>query len=435
MYRLRKIICGVSLCALFVACTDDNLTVQNNETESSENAEVRYTTYEGLVMTGYQGWFNTSGDGMGLNWTHYELSSAFEPGCSSIDFWPEMDEYEKKYLTPFVYDNGSGAYVFSSADYSTTDLHFKWMQESGIDGIFLQRFLSSTRSDTKKAHRAQVTSNVIRASIKYDRAWCMMYDIGSETAEEIWDMATDWAEIEDLYGISDLECNPNYLYHNGKPLLAIYGVGFATKEEEGGFLSSELLEVLETSGMLDNYSIMLGTPYNWEAMTGDSTDDPDFHELIKRCDIILPWAVGRYKDENYDEGETSKIASNLAWCEEYGVDYAQLIFPGFSWGNLKSDYSLYDASPRNSGGFMWRQIWGAYTQGVKMYYMAMFDEVDEGTAIFKCQGADELPLNGDGSFIGYDTDIKSDHYMWLAGQAKLLLQNSAGYSEVQPTRE
>ncbi len=422
--------------ALFLcSCADDELKETDSQNKNPEPLEARYTTYEGLVMTGYQGWFNTSDDGMSLSWTHYSSGGKFEPGSSSIDFWPEMDEYPKKYVTPFTFANGNAAYVFSSADYDTTDLHFKWMQEYDIDGVFLQRFLSSTRNTNNKAHRAQVTRNVIKASIKYERAWSLMYDIGGQTAEEIYDLVADLAELEELFGMSDLEQNPNYLYHNSKPLLAIYGVGFSTKEADGSFMSADLLDLLESSGIIDRYSIMLGTPYNWEINSGDATDDPNFHELIKRCDIVLPWAVGRYKQTNYTSTVTDKIASNVAWCETYGVDYAQLIFPGFSWGNLQSDYSLYDAFPRNSGDFMWMQIWGAYTQGVKMYYMAMFDEVDEGTAIFKCQGADELPLNGDGRFVGYDTDIKSDHYMWLAGKAKDLLNGGDGYSSTQPTRE
>ena len=56
-------------------------------------SSITYESYEGLVMAGYQGWFNTPGDGAGRNWHHYEKGKRFEPGWCTIDLWPEVDEY------------------------------------------------------------------------------------------------------------------------------------------------------------------------------------------------------------------------------------------------------------------------------------------------------------------------------------------------------
>ena len=47
----------------------------------------------------------------------------------------------------------------------------------------------------------------------------------------------------------------------------------------------------------------------------------------------------------------------------------------------------------------------------------MFDEVDEGTALFKTKKEGELPLNGDGKFIGIEPDFATDYYLRLTGQA------------------
>ena len=54
-----------------------------------------------------------------------------------------------------------------------------------------------------------------------------------------------------------------------------------------------------------------------------------------------------------------------------------------------------------------------------MIYVAMFDEVDEATAIFKCTND---PPTGDGAkFITYE-GLPSDHYLKLAGRAGRLLR-------------
>lgn len=57
----------------------------------------QYNSYKGLVMAGYQGWFNTPGDGSGRGWHHYNGREGFRPGSCSVDLWPEVSEYKKLY--------------------------------------------------------------------------------------------------------------------------------------------------------------------------------------------------------------------------------------------------------------------------------------------------------------------------------------------------
>src|SRR5688572_33340793 len=99
-----------------------------------------YSSYKGLVMAGYQGWFRAPGDGAGNSYVHYGRNGKFEDGNSTIDFWPDVSEYERTYETSFKHADGSNGKVFSSVDKSTTDLHFKWMKQYGVDGVFMQRF-------------------------------------------------------------------------------------------------------------------------------------------------------------------------------------------------------------------------------------------------------------------------------------------------------
>ena len=100
-------------------------------------------------MAGYQGWFRTPEDGSGTKgFSHYFRSEA---DCG-IDMWQDMGEYEKTYTTAFKLADGSNAKLFSSYDKSTVDLHFKWMQQYGVDGVFVQRFFNVSKDKNKNTY-------------------------------------------------------------------------------------------------------------------------------------------------------------------------------------------------------------------------------------------------------------------------------------------
>ena len=176
---------------------------------------------------------------------------------------------------------------------------------------------------------------------------------------------------------------------------------------------------------------MLGVPTYWRTLGKDAIPDSTLHRLIKKSDIVAPWFVGRYNEDTYPAFK-SMIAEDIAWCKANGVDYAPLAFPGFSWKNMNGPQAK--ATPRNRGHFFWKQVTAAREAGASMLYIAMFDEMNEGTAIFKCNTTDHLPLNGSGEFVGIDADLGSDYYLWLAGQAAGWWHGKAGYSEELPVR-
>jgi hypothetical protein len=80
--------------------------------------------------------------------------------------------------------------------------------------------------------------------------------------------------------------------------------------------------------------------------------------------------------------------------------------------------------PRNGGRFYWNQIYNAVTSGVTMIKTAMFDEVDEGTAIFKIsEGKPFAPLEF--LMVNLDADgekLPSDWYLRVAGAATKVLK-------------
>jgi hypothetical protein len=60
----------------------------------------------------------------------------------------------------------------------------------------------------------------------------------------------------------------------------------------------------------------------------------------------------------------------------------------------------------------------------------MFDEMEEGTAIFKCTNT--LPVGGS-RFVTYEGQ-PSDHYLWLTGMGGRLLRGQIGLTEKMPQR-
>ena len=381
-------------------------------TKTTESmSRVRFKSIRNLVMAGYQGWFNTPEDGAGLGWKHFEKEKEFKPGKCTIDLWPDVSEYEKTYETAFKLPDETPAKVFSSYDASTTDLHFKWMKQYGIDGVFMQRFVVSIRNQKGKDNYNKILNNAVLSAEKYDRAICLMYDLSGMEAGEEDILIRDWKELCEKYKLVSRN-NNHYVYHHGKPLVAVWGIGFNDRRKYGYEQVKKIIDFLKSEGC----SILVGVPTHWRTLTIDAVSDTRLLELVKQADIVHPWLVGRFDNHTYEPYRKS-IEEDIKWCKANGKDYMPVLFPGFSWHNMKKD-APQNMIPRLGGRFFWQQVKGAVDAGAESLYLAMFDEIDEGTAFFKCTNT---PPVGESSFITYEGEAP-DHYLWLAGEAAKYLR-------------
>lgn len=381
-------------------------------TKTTESmSRVRFKSIRSLVMAGYQGWFNTPEDGAGLGWKHFEKEKEFKPGKCTIDLWPDVSEYEKTYETAFKLPDETPAKVFSSYDASTIDLHFKWMKQYGIDGVFMQRFVVSILNQKGKDNYNKILNNAILSAEKYDRAICLMYDLSGMEAGEEDILIRDWKELCEKYKLVSRN-NNHYVYHHGKPLVAVWGIGFNDRRKYGYEQVKKIIDFLKSEGC----SILVGVPTHWRTLTIDAVSDTRLLELVKQADIVHPWLVGRFDNNTYEPYRKS-IEEDIKWCKANGKDYMPVLFPGFSWHNMKKD-APQNMIPRLGGCFFWKQVKGAVGAGAESLYLAMFDEIDEGTAFFKCTNT---PPVGESSFITYEGEAP-DHYLWLAGEAAKYLR-------------
>jgi hypothetical protein len=81
------------------------------------------------------------------------------------------------------------------------------------------------------------------------------------------------------------------------------------------------------------------------------------------------------------------------------------------------------------GEFLRSQFVAAKRAGATMVYVAMFDEVDEGTAIFKC--VNDTPVSDTSKFVGYE-GLPSDFYLRLTGNGAKLLRGELPVTDAVP---
>ena len=367
-------------------------------------------------MAGYQGWFTAKGDGSGDDWFHYRTGKYMEPGKITIDLWPDMSEMDEdeKYATPFKHSDCSTAYLFSSYNPKTVDRHFSWMKEYNLDGVFLQRFGVNLKNPEMYKRRNKIMTFVQEAANKHGRVCATMYDLTGLKKGDIKNhLIPDWKALIDN---AKIDHDKSYLYHKEKPVIAIWGVGFGDDRDYTLEECEELIDFLKNDPRYGGNTVMLGIPSFWREKHRDAENHDRLHDILAIADVLSPWTPGRYRTPTQvQEHAEQYIANDIIWTKEKGLDFIPVAFPGFSWQNLqrtKGEDAPLNHIPRLKGQFLWSQAYHYKKAGANMLYLAMFDEVDEGTALFKCTNN---PPVGESKFADYE-GLPSDHYLWLSGQ-------------------
>jgi hypothetical protein len=383
-------------------------------------------TLRGKVMCGYQAWFRTADDGTNTGWHHYSSAKTFEPGKCTIDLWPDIRELDPqdRTATPFRHPDGSAAEVYSSVRPAVITKHFQWMRDYGIDGVFLQRFATTTRDPRHRAAMDRILDTVRTASKDTGRCWSLMYDLSGLRPGRIDTVIDDWKRLNEQFHLTRADQNPNYLRHRGKPLVALWGLGFSDRDP---MLDDwrKLITFLKDDPAFGGCTVMVGVPTYWRTLRRDAITDPALHELLASIDVLSPWTIGRYHSpERAAAYVRETLAGDLEWCRARKIDFLPVAFPGFSWHNLlksRGQSAPLNAIPRLGGKFLWSQFREYHKAGAQMIYVAMFDELDEGTAIYKVRSD---PPTGESPFVA-EPDVPNDQYLWLTGQAARLLRGES----------
>jgi hypothetical protein len=370
-------------------------------------AVVDASTMTGKVLCGYQGWFRCPGDGTNNGWLHWSRDSRkISPESVTVEMWPDLSEYGKdeRYPAPgLTYSDGQPAELFSSANPATVDRHFQWMRQYGIDGVFVQRFLVNLRNPSFD----QVLANVRKSAERSGRTYAICYDLsGARESRLVEQLVGDWKRLVDEEKILE---DGRYLRHEGKPVLFVWGF-FSDRFDAA--VAHRLIDALKGD---DRYAVTLvgGCQWSWR-----TERDAEWARAFRRLDVISPWDVG-----NVTERDGKKVAATDRWqadreeAERHRAEFLPVIYPGFGWTNLKGPGSERATIPRRGGEFYWEQFVAAKQAGATMAYVAMFDEVDEATAIFKVTNSPPTSPR----FQTFD-GLPSDFYLRLTGEGTKVMR-------------
>jgi hypothetical protein len=381
--------------------------VGDDKTNNPPTKKVDSHTLHNKVLCGYQGWFRCPGDGTGDGWRHWSRNSKkFAPKTVTVEMWPDMSEYsrDEKYPVPgFTGSDNQPAFLFSSANSKTVERHFRWMEQYGIDGVFLQRFLVNL----ERPSLDKVLGHVRSASAKSGRAYAVCYDLTGASHDRLYDLlVNDWKRLVDEEKITQ---DDRYLHHNDKPVLFVWGF-FSDRFDAA--VAHRIIDFLKTD---DRYGVTLIGGCQWQWRT---ESDAEWARAFRRLDVISPWNVGNYAIANGKKvAATGSWKVDLAEARRNGLEYMPVIYPGFGWTNLKGRDAEKATIPRRGGEFYWRQFVTATDLGINMAYVAMFDEVDEATAIFKVHNTPPTQAR----FQTYD-GLPSDWYLRLTGEGAKVIR-------------
>ncbi|PRP85277.1 hypothetical protein PROFUN_06879 [Planoprotostelium fungivorum] len=361
---------------------------------------------QGKVVFGYQGWYKTGP--YDNSWFHWFDASPSNKSFDS-DFWPDTTEYPAECLASsgFNFTDGRPAKLYSNSCPGTVDTHFRWLYEYGLDCFFLQRFYTVTKQS--KAATTPLVSLVMKSAEKWNRTFVIEYDLSGGGENSTFSYITqDWN-----YLVSNLSIlnSPAYQHHNGKPVVELWGIGVRTSLSPN--LTYSLVSWFQSQGCY----VIQGVDKSWTY----NTSGP-YYPTYLLGDVIQPWMVGVYWNSIVNSYlSRSGTVGDMATIRNRNLtlQYSSVIFPGTTASNRgHAAGATINQAPftRDNGTFFTRQAAIVSAQKPLFIFVAMFDEISEGTQVYKTIAKKkDVPTNV--RLVAYDSeggDFSNDYYLVLS---------------------
>ena len=411
---LLRPICGslvlaACLCLAQLSSPKDEVHQKPSGPESGgpRQVEVNAKSLHRKVFCGYQGWFRCPGEATDRGWVHWSRDSRrITPETLSFEMWPDLTDFssEEEYPAPgFSHRDGQPAFLFSSANPRTVERHFDWMAKYGIDGALVQRFVAGVQDPDS----SRVLGYARTAANRTGRVFAVEYDMTGTPPDKLFDLITsDWKRLVDEMKIT---ADPRYLHHDGRPVLAVWGF---FSERFNSSLANRIIDFFKKD---PRYRVTLvgGCQWPWR-----EEKNPAWAKVFRRFDVISPWNVGNCVPSGGAlRAKTEQWPADLVESRRAGMLFMPVVFPGFSWDNLQRKKPGSTNISRRRGEFYWEQFSTVARLGIDFVKVAMFDEVDEGAAIFKVSNSPPEQ----GHFVTYE-GLPSDWYLHLTGEGAKLIR-------------
>jgi len=432
---------ALAIRALAANPSDDNSTTIGKYQPATPR-KIDPSTLYGKLIFGYQGWFSTAGDGSPLHeWNHWSKNKK-KPDAETarVQMWPDVSEYDadELYATGLKYPDGSVAKVYSAWNLKTVMRHFRWMRDYNLDGAMQYRFIGNISSHPEyRAFYNRVLDNIRQAAEANDRVFAVQYDVsGYDGPSVVKAIQADWISLVDEMKIT---ASPVYLHHKGRPLVVLRNFGNAggtrliTPAE-----AAELIRWFKTDAPEKYRATVMGAlPGYWRTQGSDTKKDPGWPAVFRSFDVVSAWPVGRFSDEaGAKKWLKNVVIPDMQECARLGIDYMPAIYPGYSYHNANPE-KTFNSVLRQGGRFYWWQVNNVVSAKATMIYNAIFDEIDEGTAMYKVSpDAKHQPVMPESRrFLSLAADgeqLPSDWYLKLADYASRALRKEIMVTPARP---
>jgi len=303
------------------------------------------TTLKGRTVAGYQGWFSCPNDVNDQGWVHWSETVPFS--VPTIPTWPDVSFYPadssvagaRCQADQVRTASGQQAYVYSSSNPDVVERHFAWMKQYDIDGIFLQRFLGGGNVPGRRPE--WVLGNVRKSAWVNGRIWAIEYDVSQLTILN--DAATIEADWKWLNDAARIRGDGNYARNGGKPVVAIWGL--ACRAGYTPQTADTLLDFFKNDPNYGGNYVIGGICNQFRNMT-------DWTAHFRRYDGLLVW-------------QPQVNGADRALFASWGVDWYPHVWAGHHEG----------------GQEYWNNTYDVVANGADRYFIGMFDEYGEDTAI------------------------------------------------------